>query len=244
MLNRLVPALRGIALSAALLLALPLPLAAATTPAQPAVDVNAMLAETQLSLGTAEQMQIVWWLPQEFWQASLADSADMSEKERKEFLAMVEPYFLVAVVDGTISTFGAITYRDEAAIRKGLVLTSPDGVARRPIDPAKASPEVRILLGVITPILENAAGDLGKNMRFFIFDARDAGGKRIADPHQPGTLAVDTGEVHAKFRLPLASLMPPRFDAASGERFPGTYRFNPYTGIELVAQPPSQPAKP
>lgn len=242
MLHRLVPALRAISLAAGLLLALPLA-AAGAKEAQPPADVNALLAETQQSLGNSDQMQIVWWLPQEFWHATLADSADMSEKERQEFFTMVEPYFLVAVVDGTIGTFGAITYRDEPAIRKGLVLTSPDGVARRPLDPDKASPEVRILLGVITPILENAAGNLGKNMRFFIFDARDASGKRIADPRLPGTLAVDTGEVHAKFRLPLASLMPPRFDAASGERFPGTYRFNPYTGVELVAQPPA-PAKP
>ena len=33
------------------------------------------------------------------------------------------------------------------------------------------------------------------------------------------------------------SLLPPKFDQDTGEKFPGNYLFNPYTGRKLATQP-------
>ena len=33
--------------------------------------------------------------------------------------------------------------------------------------------------------------------------------------------------------IPLGSLLPPKYDSETGEKFPGNYNYNPFTGIRL-----------
>jgi hypothetical protein len=47
-----------------------------------------------------------------------------------------------------------------------------------------------------------------------------------------------------KFRLPLGSLLPPKFDPNTHEKFPGNYIYSPYTGSKLVNDVPGAASQP
>jgi hypothetical protein len=227
----------------ALAMLVPSPASAADTPAAAPIDINHLMSDTQISSGGGRTVDLVWWVPEEFWTASFQDDTSMTEAQKQSFVKMLRPYTLVAVVRGTIGDFGTITYLDEKDIRAGLRLIGTDGSSYEPIDEEKASDEAKLLLHIIQPILANAAGKLGENMRFYLFPSQNKAGKRIADPRQPGMLTVMNMGTEIKYRLPLGSLLQPKFDSATGEQFPGNYQFNPYTGTGLTTtRPANKPA--
>jgi hypothetical protein len=80
-------------------------------------------------------------------------------------------------------------------------------------------------------------GNMGQHLEFMVFPGLDSAKRPIADPKSEGSLTVHVGDVPLRYRLPLASLLPPAWDAKTGESFPGNYHFNPYTGNKLVARP-------
>jgi len=57
---------------------------------------------------------------------------------------------------------------------------------------------------------------------------------QAADPGATGVLRVAVDEREFTFHLPLASLLPKKFDPKSGDEFPGNYSFNPFSGEPLV----------
>lgn len=87
-------------------------------------------------------------------------------------------------------------------------------------------------------MLAQITGQIGQNMHVLVFKGTDAEGKRLLDPMQPGNFRVMLGEEVFAYRLPLGSMLPPLFDADSGERFPGNYVYSPFTGKKLVASKP------
>lgn len=210
----------------------------------PRYEINDLLKDTQISGGADDDVDIVWWIPEEFWVASFQADQSMTEKQKREFVALLEPYTLIAVVHGKFSVVGSIAYRDEAEVRSSISLTGTDGVRYLPLAPEKTSDEAQMLLQIMRPMLSNAMGKLGENMHFFLFPSKSAQGKRIADASQTGVLTVNSGTTTAKYRLPLGSVMPPRFDVTTGEKFPGNYLFNPYTGAKLETLSTAAPGSP
>jgi len=81
-------------------------------------------------------------------------------------------------------------------------------------------------------------------MEFFVFANDDKAGHPIADPKGNGWLTVHIGDIALRYRLPVGSLLPPVLDAKTGDSFPGSYRFNPYTGDKLLQRPAGGPAPP
>jgi hypothetical protein len=47
-----------------------------------------------------------------------------------------------------------------------------------------------------------------------------------------------------RYRLPIGSILPPALDPKTGESFPGSYHFNPYTGGKLVPRPTENHSEP
>ena len=51
------------------------------------------------------------------------------------------------------------------------------------------------------------------------------------------------GDATYRWRLPLGSLLPPRYDAKTGEKFSGNYLYSPFTGKELTTKAPAEAVK-
>ena len=59
----------------------------------------------------------------------------------------------------------------------------------------------------------------------------------------PASCRVRLGKKKYDYRLPLGSVLAPRYDPDTGEQFPGNYFFNPYTGTKLVLSKPEPSAE-
>jgi hypothetical protein len=122
---------------------------------------------------------------------------------------------------------------DEATLRKSIVATDPAKKMYSPIDADKLDPDLKNFLQMMGPVLTNMLGQFGTNMHFIVFKTGSAQGTNAVDAERDGKFVLSVGDRTMTFHLPLASLLPPRFDAHTGEQFPGNYQFNPFTGDKL-----------
>jgi hypothetical protein len=225
------------ALRSRLLLAAALACACAgAAPAQQAgrIDINALTEETQKTLPDPDRMTLVWWIPEQFWHATLAQDPTTSKAQADAFIRTVSPYVMFVVVDGKIGAFGGVTYKTEDAIRGAIQVVDARGVAHRPLGREKIDADTLNLLMAMKPILASMMGRMGENMHFVLFPAKDAAGRRLADPAQEGALALKLGENSFRWKLPLGSVLPPKTCPVDGERMSGAWKFCPWHGEKLA----------
>ncbi|HET9862122.1 MAG TPA: hypothetical protein VFP37_01660 [Steroidobacteraceae bacterium] len=179
------------------------------------IDVAKLTQETQQA-SYASGVHIAWWIPQEYWEASLAHDANVTEEGRKRFLATLDHYSMLAVVQAEVGIMGNFSYYDRDVVLKGLRVELSNGKEWSPLEPLNEVPkDVAPLIRVLTPILESAMGPLGQNMNFFVLQDRKKG-KRLVSPDQPGglriTLTDRQGTTLEPFLIefPLDSLFVPR----------------------------------
>ena len=202
------------------------------------VALNELMADLQKQRFDKSQFLLAWWMPVEYWQASLRAQGGLSEDQMAKVTNAVDDYFVLCVVDTQISTFGAIEPKPRSEVLKEVAIKIDSGVWLQPLSDEAISADAKNLFAMIRPVMGNMLGQFGQGVEFVIFPGKDPQGRRIADPHQAGGFTVRLGEVSFHWRLPLGSLLPPKYDAQTGEKFPGNYRFSPYTGQELVNERP------
>lgn len=183
---------------------------------------------------TPSRMTIVIWMPKEFWKFAFASSGGLSEKGISDAMGVLQPYTLVAVLDAQPGAFGGLNYTDDSTLMTSVRLEDSGGALYQPLAQDSVSPGMRNLLGAMRPIMANMMGAMGQHMMFMVFPGTNKAGQPVADGSGNGSLTVHVGDAALRYRLPLESLLPPSLDSKTGESFPGTYRFNPYTGDKLT----------
>ncbi|MDI9239223.1 hypothetical protein QLQ15_09900 [Lysobacter sp. LF1] len=194
------------------------------------IQINQLTNETQQTSSSRETVDLVWWLPSQFW---LASARNDDRSAMTQIAGLFDQYTVVAAVNGKIGTLGIDKFMDENELREAIRLRGADGKEYTPIDPGKLDPKVTMVFGVLKPVLGSMIGQLGNNLHFFVFPAKGKDGKPLADPLAPGKVSVQLGQARYDFTTPLGSLLTPQRDPRTGQTFPGSYRFNPYTGSQL-----------
>lgn len=223
---------RSLALALALLAA---PALAGQAPAvlPPAqVEVGELIRDLQRTHAPGDSMELVWWMPKEYMEVSMAQSGSVDPKTAKEFTDLFAKYTVVAVVRGRIGALGVDGYESEADLRAKLRIEDATGKAHAPIAADKVDRKLSLLISILRPMFKQLIGEMGENVQVFVFPGQVAG-RRLAEPLSTGQFLIMLGDTTHRFRLPLGSLLVPRQDAATGERFPGSFNFNPYTGAAL-----------
>jgi len=201
------------------------------------VDLQSLIQETQRMQQEPNRLRLIWWMPTEFWKESFKKNPNMTEEQKRQFYAAVDDYFVLAIVDAAITPLGTVNPQSREEIMSRLSLTIDGRKVMRPLPDAEVSAETRTLFAAARPIIANNLGQIGQGMQFVWFKGLDAEGNRLADPNKKGAITVALGSESYKFRLPLGSLLPAKYDPQSGEKFPGNYEFSPFTGKKLVLKP-------
>ena len=220
---------------AALLLILP-----STRPGcaqKPNLDLMEIARETQKFSTEGGELNIVWWLPQEFWSTSIAANTNVKPAQIQMFTKFVHPYLIVGVVSGTVSTFAPPTYRTEAEIRSLIRLKDSDGTTYPPIESSRLAASVPTLESLMRPSMAKMLGPLGENMNFFVFPGNRKDGSEVCDASRRGVCEVDLGEHRFIWKLPLESVLPKQKCPVCGEMLSGAYKYCPYDGTKLPAAP-------
>jgi hypothetical protein len=197
------------------------------------VNLNNLLEETQRVSENPDYLTIVWWIPVEFWSATLAQDPTTTQSDADDISNTLGPYTLFAVVDGRIGNFGGVTYFSEDYLRENITIKDIRGNIYRPLQKADVSPDAVSLLSIIKPGLEKTLGATGENMHFMVFPGTDSDGETVADPMQEGIMTVAVGSDAFKFRLPLGSLLPRKICPVDGEEMSGAWKYCPWHGDKL-----------
>ncbi|MFC5570617.1 hypothetical protein ACFPN1_11155 [Lysobacter yangpyeongensis] len=228
------------------LFALTLSIVLAWCPAAFAASAAAPLAPDRIKVGellrdvmrvdaSGDSIEMVLWLPVQYVEASLAQNK-ADEKGSREIVSVFGQYTVVAALQGTVGTLGN-TYTSEQDLRGKLRIVDATGHSYAPIPADKLDKKMSRLIAILQPFIKQTAGEVGDNLALFVFPGKGSDGKRIADAMDNGLFTVQIDETAHRFRLPLGSLLASRIDADTGESFPGSYNFNPYTGAPLTAAP-------
>lgn len=239
--RRLRTKIRGVVLSCiAALSALPaLSSAASDTAAAPGadtVDYNALVRDLTLSRNADGRITMAIWMPDTFWRAALQNSGRLTDKAIGDYVAVVHPYTLIAVLDAQ-KGIAAFHFADMDTLLTDVTIEDSHGTTYSALPPDSVAEDIRNIIQVMRPLLSSMMGAMGQHLEILVFPSVDKAGHPIADPKSDGSLTVHLGNMALHYRLPLGSILPPSVDPKTGESFPGNYHFNPYTGSKLVERP-------
>jgi hypothetical protein len=201
------------------------------------VEIGKFAQELQRIENVGGNFRMIWWVPTEYWEESFKQTP-MSREQKDAFLNALNDYLVVAIIDGKISPLGSLTPQSAEHVRKNVTVQADDGKSLPPLGDNEIAPEAKNLLLVMKPVFGKMLGEFGKGMELVCFKGKDDTGARLLDPRKKGQLLVTYGGKEYKWRLPLGSLLPPKYDAESGEKFPGNFLFSPYTGAKLTDKAP------
>jgi hypothetical protein len=196
-------------------------------------DINALVYEIKKTSESANEMTMVWWIPEEFWRVVFEQNPNTTPAQTKEFLGVLHPYMLIMVVDGNIGTFGGVTYKSETTIRDSIQIIDSQGARYQPLGDEKIDADIKNITTMMKPVFVNMLGPMGQNMHLFLFPPENKKGQTIADAKKEGAFSVKLGEREFKWRLPLGSLLPPKICPVDGEKLSGAWKFCPWHGTEL-----------
>ncbi|QYY37181.1 hypothetical protein [Ruficoccus sp. ZRK36] len=197
-----------------------------------AQDPQALMDETHFTSTYLHRSHSVWWIPSAYWELSLRQESELTEREINEVLRIFDPYLLIIVIDAKINDDGTTNCSSLSEIWAKSELTV-NGNLTSPIPTTKLSEDMRKMLKVFRPFLKNLLGRLGEGAQFLVYSNTED--TRI-DSRLPGSITLKLGDETFRWRLPLGSLLPPKIDPKTDETFPGNYNFNPYTGDELTVE--------
>jgi len=204
-------------------------------------DINSvdLTTETQQLSNENRVLDMVWWIPAEFWEAVLLQDPSVTAAQAEDMLRVMRPYFLIVVVQADISPFGSFNFIEEPRIKRGLDVTYVDASGERSslsVLPTTNN-DFELLLQQLGPVLANAMGNLGQNFNFYAFSATDSDGKRVASPYDTGTINVRLNAREGSpsvfaFEAPLNSLFVPRI-CPNGKPAHISWNYCPWDGSRL-----------
>ena len=198
------------------------------------LDVMEIARETQRFSTEGGELNIIWWLPEEFWATSIAANTNVKPAQIQMFAKFVHPYLIVGVVSGKVLTFGPPTYRTEAEIRELIRLKDSDGVIYTPLATDKVAASVPAVEALMRPGMAKMLGPLGENMKFYVFPGSRKDGTRVCDASTRGVCEVNLGDRAFKWKLPLESVLPKQKCPVCGGILSGGYKYCPYDGTSLA----------
>jgi hypothetical protein len=203
------------------------------------VNVDALTGETQKTLGNSDSINIVWVIPIEFWQASLAQDKTLPEGQRQAFLSALSKYLMLGVVRADITPLGGMRFHDEKKVFRTLNASLVKGKGE-PV-PLKLllradDDDAQLVINSMKPFLKAALGKMGDNFHLFVCINRDEAGRRLVSPYETSKVRVGLGAIGPnkggtlEFDFPLDSLHVPRRCAGCGKEAHITWSYCPFCG--------------
>ena len=204
------------------------------------VPLSELIRETEIiNSNTSEFLDLVWWIPLEYWQTYFVQSGEVDSASSQQFLDVFASVFIVATLQADTSAIGLFDFFSQSEVEGGMVVTYEDedgnSTSLKPIEPSE---ELALLLEMVKPALSSVIGQLGTNMHFIVFSDVDSEGDRQVSPFQPGNLQVSLNNRQGQARsiiqleFPLNSLFIPRI-CPNGKPAHISWKYCPWDGTEL-----------
>lgn len=196
-------------------------------------DLNDFIADLQKSLGGANEIKFIFWIPPEYWEIVLPQDPSVTQEVIDQINEVLKPYNILAVVQGDIGAFGGVTYKSKDYISSYLKIIDAEYREYYFINESGIDTDVKNFLEMLKPVFVNMLGSMGQNMHLFLFPAKNEDGTAIADIKKKGIFKVYLEGEILKWRLPLSSLLPPKYCRTCDEKLNGGFIYCPYCGKKL-----------
>lgn len=198
------------------------------------VDINQLIKETQIGSGDPKDIELIWWIPVEFWEAVFENEKTVTEEQKNSIIEVLKPYAIFAVVDGKIGPLGGVEYTPVDSIESSIKLIDNKSKKHDPIKMKDLNADTQVLLNTMKPMLVNMLGELGRNMHFFVFSDVDKKNNRIADPNTEGEVKLTFLSDEFVWTTPLSAVLSSKQCPVDGAKMSGAWKFCPWHGAELV----------
>ncbi len=199
------------------------------------VSIDKLITETQYSSDSTESIDLIWWLPTEYWSVVFSQDKTVPKEESEVIINLLEKYVTVIVVKGKVGLFGGITYASKDSIQSSLTVKYKQNKLHLE-DEKNYNPDLLNFLSVIKPMMENMLGPMGQNMQVFLF--KDPGFKKILpiDTYSSEKLYFSLDSFEKEVELPLSALLEEKMCKKCKRMHSGKWSFCPYDGTELTSK--------
>ena len=203
---------------------------------QPEMDLQSLMKETEHIDMRRHRMGIFWWVPPDYWELSLRQQG----YDRDRMGTIFDPFkkynlFIVAIGDVRP---GDVTWREEADVKKSLILRDQHGNTYKALEETPA--EMASVVELMKPVFKRMMGNFGGGLQFIFFPLKDSAGNVFADPYKSSELFLDvpdfveTGPVTYTWRFPLTALSPAKFCPVGKEKVEAHWKYCPWHGNKLM----------
>lgn len=200
------------------------------------LSLSEIMAETQFSSDDSEDLNLVWWIPTEFWQASSVNDPTISQEDQDALKSLVDQYTIIAVVKGEIGLFGGVKFDDFETIRKKFKVLYKDQKYRdlqeyNSLKDAELEPDLINFFDMIRPMLSNMMGALGENFHLLVYQNHRNGA--LFNPYSDNQGVFELDDVKIEFQFPISSLIKRKLCPTDQALLKGTWNFCPVHGNPL-----------
>lgn len=199
------------------------------------VSFDHFTTETQFSSDDMDYVEMIWWLPTEFWKIIYANDPTIGQEEIDEIVKTVDDKIIAMVIKGKIGMFGGVKYESFEDLKSHTQVFYKNELLPV-VDPNSMNSDLQMLLSIMKPIMANMLGNMGQNMHFFVFD--NPKGKKIlpVDPLSNDELVFSMDNFKVEVDLPLSSLLLEKICPEDKIELNGKWNYCPFHGKKLSNQ--------
>lgn len=201
------------------------------------VDLDDLIVETQLSTDDPDSMDLVWWIPNEYWTVIFEQDDTASAAEVQEVITALDQYSIFIVVKGKIGPFGGVKFKSEKEV-KNIVNVKYRNEKLVLMEEEDMDEYVTSFLTVMKPMLKNILGPMGDSMHFLVYSQQAESGNFVdIDPYGNDNIHVSLNDdINLEFNLPLASLIKDKICPKTNKSLNGTWNYCPHDGAKLISK--------
>lgn len=199
------------------------------------VSIDTFVSETQFGSDASDHMEIIWWVPTEYWNVIFAQDPTASQTEKDGIIDLLKDYLVVIAIKGKIGLFGGITYDTSESI-KSLTTVTFKGEELPMIEENNVSPDMINFISMIQPMMKNMIGPMGENMQVLLFGNPPNKTLLPINPYSTDSLKFKLGDFEKKVSLPLGCLLEEKTCPEDEEELNGKWNFCPIHGTKLIAK--------
>lgn len=201
------------------------------------VDINLLMNETQLTTNNPDKVNLIWWIPKEYWEIAFSEDPTISEEQISEMMEIMSNYNVCAIVQGKMGLFGGVTYESAEDLFVKTSMKDHYGDSHSPLERSEISPDMNNFLDIMKPIIANMLGNMGENFVFLVFDSKNSSDKLVVDSYKDHDFEIIlAGDETYKFDLPFSALLEPKICSKDNAKLNGKWNYCPFHGRALTAQ--------
>ena len=194
------------------------------------VNIDDLMTETQKVNDATDSIEMIWWMPIEYWSVVLAKDASTNNADAKNIINLLKDYVILIAVKGDVGLFGGITYKERELIKKELKIFY-NGSKLKLLSEDDLNPDLKNFITAIGPMMKNMLGQMGENMQVFIYQDDK---KQPIDVYGNGNLDLELGDFKPRIEFPLGSLILEKKCPEGGKLFNGKWSYCPLHGKKLT----------